>query len=316
MKIQTTMKKSFLTLVLLLSGALSFGQSLEDLKQLKKQKEDSVSAIQGRIDALQDKIDEYPGWKVGAFGTVGGSLSAFNNWYAQGIPNNSAGKIGITINPFAKLDREKYFWYTNAQINLQWVKFDDKDDPTDDDSFRQANDVFNLSSLFGYNITPKLAASTLLEYRTTLLSNFNDPGYLDLGVGITWRPISQLTVVVHPLNYNFVFSSDGDVFESSLGAKLLATYERKIGGLDYKSIFSAFQSYKSSNLSNWTWTNVFAYKVWKNIGVGFEFGLRDNKQEALNFAINNTPEGETLPTFDTVDNKLQTYWLLGLSYDF
>jgi hypothetical protein len=76
-----------------------------------------------------------------------------------------------------------------------------------------------------------------------------------------------------------------------------------------------FQSYKSSNLSNWTWTNVFSYKVWKNIGLGFEFGLRDNKQEALNFAINNAGEGE-LPTFDTVDNKLQTYWLLGLSYDF
>lgn len=310
------MKKSFFTLLLLLGSTLAYGQSMEDLKEQKKQKEDSVSAIQDRIDALQDQIDEYPGWKVGAFGTVGGSLSEFNNWYAQGIPNNSAGKIGITINPYAKLDREKYFWYTNAQINLQWVKFDDKDDPTDEEDFRQANDVFNLSSLFGYNITSKLAASALLEYRTTLLSNFNDPGYLDLGVGITWRPIPQLTVVVHPLNYNFVFSDDGDAFDSSFGAKLLATYERKIGGLDYKSTFSAFQSYKSSNLSNWTWTNVFSYKVWKNIGVGFEFGLRDNKQEALNFAINNTPEGETPPTFDTVDNKLQTYWLLGLSYDF
>lgn len=313
------MKKIAITLVLMLVGTLGYSQTMEELKAEKKQKEDSVSAIQGRIDALQSQIDGFPGWKVGAFGTIGGSLSEFNNWYAQGFPNNSAGRIGITINPFAKLDRDAYFWYNNAQINLGWVKFDDKDDPTDDDSFRQANDVFNLSSLFGYNLTSKLAASTLLEYRTTLLNNFNDPGYLDLGVGITWRPISQLTVVIHPLNYNFVFSKDGnDVFESSFGAKLLATYERKIGGLDYKSTFSSFTSYKSSNLSNWTWTNVFAYKVWKDIGVGFEFGLRDNKQEALNFALNNFDDtsGDPLPTFDNIDNKLQTYWLLGLSYDF
>lgn len=310
------MKKNLFILVFLLTAGVSFGQTMEELKEAKKAKEDSVSAIQGRVDALQELIDEYPGWKVGAFGTVGGSLSQFNNWYAQGVPNNSAGRIGITVNPFAKLDREKYFWYNTAQINLGWVKFDDKDDPNDEEGFRQSNDVFNLQSLFGYSLTEKLFASTLLEYRTTLLSNFNDPGYLDLGVGITWKPISQLTVVVHPLNYNFVFSSGDSVFDSSFGAKLLATYERKIGGLDYKSNFSMFQSYKSSNLSNWTWTNVFSYKVWKNIGLGFEFGLRDNKQEALNFAINNTPEGETLPTFDTVDNKLQTYWLLGLSYDF
>ncbi len=310
------MKKILFILVFLLTAGVSFGQTLEELKEAKKAKEDSVSAIQGRVDALQEQIDEYPGWKVGAFGTVGGSLSQFNNWYAQGVPNNSAGRIGITVNPFAKLDREKYFWYNTAQINLGWVKFDDKDDPNDEEGFRQSNDVFNLQSLYGYSLTEKLFASALLEYRTTLLSNFNDPGYLDLGVGITWKPIPQLTVVVHPLNYNFVFSSGDSVFDSSFGAKLLATYERKIGGLDYKSNFSMFQSYKSSNLSNWTWTNVFAYKVWKNIGLGFEFGLRDNKQEALNFAINNTPEGETLPTFDTVDNKLQTYWLLGLSYDF
>lgn len=305
-------------MVFLLTGTIGFGQTLEELKEAKKQKEDSVSAIEGRISTLKAQIDEYPGWKVGAFGTIGGSLSQFNNWYAQGFPNNSAGRIGITINPYAKLDREKYFWYNTAQVNLGWVKFDDKDDPTDDDGFKESNDVFNLQSLYGYSLSEKLFASALLEYRSTILNNFNDPGYLDLGVGITWKPISQLTVVVHPLNYNFVFSKGDSVFDSSFGAKVLATYERKIGGLDYKSNFSAFQSYKSSNLSNWTWTNVFSYKVWKNIGLGFEFGLRDNKQEALNFALSNFDDtsGDPDPTFDNIDNKLQTYWLLGLSYDF
>jgi hypothetical protein len=52
----------------------------------------------------------------------------------------------------------------------------------------------------------------------------------------------------------------------------------------------------------------------KNIGVGFDFGLRSNKQEALNFALAQTPP--TAEGFNDVDNKLQTYWILGLNYAF
>ena len=77
-----------------------------------------------------------------------------------------------------------------------------------------------------------------------------------------------------------------------------------------------FQSYKSSDLSNWTWINSFGYTLWKNIGVGFDFGLRSNKQEALNFALAQyDPMGmEEEPTFGNVDNELQTYWMIGINY--
>ncbi|GAK98772.1 hypothetical protein JCM19314_2803 [Nonlabens ulvanivorans] len=79
-------------------------------------------------------------------------------------------------------------------MNLQWVKFDDRDDATDDDSFQEATDVFNIQSLYGYKLSEKFAVSTLGEYRTTILNNFNDPGYLDLGVGATWTPLDNLVV--------------------------------------------------------------------------------------------------------------------------
>ena len=80
-------------------------------------------------------------------------------------------------------------------------------------------------------------------------------------------------------------------------------------------------SYKDSNLSNWTWINSLSYTVWKGIGLGFELGLRDNKQEAVNYALGNyetlpvqLPENE--PNFDNVDNDLQVYTTFGLSYSF
>lgn len=307
------MKKILITLVCLCSITFSFSQDKEALNKQKAEKQAEVDKYQGEVDAIQSQIDALPGWRYGAFGTLGGSISEFNNWYAQGSPNNSSGNMGFTVNGYANKIEDTYFWRNSLTLNLNWVKLDDKDDETDDENFKPTTDVFNISSLYGYELTEKWALSAFGEYRTTILDNFNDPGYLDLGIGITWTPIKDLIVVIHPLNYNFVFADDTAIFDSSLGAKIVADYTKKIGQLNIKSNLSVFQSYKSEDLSNWTWTNSLGYTVWKNIGVGLDFGLRDNKQEALNYFVNTL---ETNDTFDTVDNKLQTFWTFGLSYNF
>ena len=308
----------FVAVVFMVNAASS--QTKEELNAALKVKKDSIAAIQGRANKIQAQIEALPGWNIGAFGTIGGSLSGFNNWFAQDIPNNDAGTIGITFNGYANLKQDKYFWRNNTLVNLAWVKLDNRDDPDDNDEFREATDVFTLTSLFGYKLTETIAVSTLGEYRTTLLSNFNNPGYLDLGVGATWTPINNLVVVVHPLNYNFVFS-DGDAqFESSLGAKIVADYTRKIGAINFKTNLSAFYSYENADYSNWTWTNSFTYTLWKAIGVGFDFGLRSNKQEAFNYALAQAaiavPPPAVTPTLENTDNELQSFWNLGLSYTF
>ena len=310
------MRKVILMGAFLVGAFTMTAQTEEELKADLANKKDSIGAIQGRADAIQAQIDALPGWKVGAFGTIGGSISEFNNWFAQGIPNNSSGNIGFTVNAFANLQQEKFFWRNSLNTNLNWVKLDNQDDPNDEDGFRQATDVFNLSSLYGQKLSEKLAISGLAEYRTTILSNFNDPGYLDFGVGATWTPIPNLVVVVHPLNYNFVFANDNTIFNSSLGAKIVADYTRQIGAVSFKTNLSAFQSYESSDLSNWTWTNSFAYTLWKKIGVGFDFGLRNNRQETLNFVRNLAATPDPNATFENLDNEVQSYWTLGLSYAF
>lgn len=286
-------------------------QTEEELKAQIAAKNDSIAAltgpIQARVDALQSEIDAIPGWKTGAFGTIGGSISNFSNWFAQGIPNNNSGNIVITGNLFANNKQEKYFWNNSLNVNLGWVKLDDEDNPDDSEDFEALTDVFQLTSLYGWRITKSFAISALGEYRTTLLNNFNDPGYLDLGIGGTWTPVDNLVVAVHPLNYNFVFSDGDSVFESSLGAKIFADYSRKIGAVAFKTNLSAFLSYETSDLSNWTWTNNFSYTLWKAIGVGFDFGLRNSRQEAANF------QGVDLAD---ADNELQSFWTIGLSYGF
>ena len=311
-------RKLLLSAFLMLAISFGFSQTKEELQAQKAEKQAEANKFQAEANALQAQIDALPGWRVGAFGTIGGSLSNFNNWYAQGAPNNSSGNIGFTFNAFANKIEDKYFWRNALTTNLAWVKLDNKDIDTDSDDFEPTTDVFNLSSLYGRKLSEKWAVSGLMEYRTTLLNNFNDPGYLDLGVGATWTPLDNLIVVIHPLNYNFVFADNDAIFDSSMGAKIVADYTRQIGAIAFKSNFSTFQSYKSSDLSNWTWTNSFSYTLWKMIGVGFDFGLRSNKQEALNYALGQFDPMGTAdePTFDNVDNDLQTYYTIGLSYKF
>ena len=309
-----------LVLLLFFVTTLSFAQTKDELKAEKDAAQKIADSAQAVADAAQAKIDALPGWRKAVFGTLGFSVSEQRNAFTQGVPNNSTGSIGISVNAYANLIEEKFFWRNSGLVNLAWTKLDDRDDPNDNDSFEPTTDIFTLTSIYGRNLSEKWAISGLAEYRTTILNDFNDPGYLDLGVGFTWTPITDLIVVINPLNYNFVFSSGDTIFESSLGAKIVADYTRKIGAINFKTNLSAFISYEEvDDLSNWTWNNSFTYTLWKKIGVGFDFGLRSNKQEALNFALSqidplNPPT--TTPDFDNIDNDLQTYWTFGLSYAF
>ena len=305
------MKKLSILFLLIFVSFSANAQTAEELEKEQAPKKAKIAKLNDEVKALQAKIDALPGWRKGAFGTIGGSLSGFNNWYSRTAPTASAGNIGITVNGFANLIKEDFFWRNSAAVNLGLVKLD-VDGVSGDEGFETATDVFTLSSLYGKRFNKKWALSGLAEYRTTIIDNFNDPSYLDLGAGITWTPTNNLVVVMHPGNYNFVFSSGDTVFESSLGAKIVADYTKKYGKLSVKSNLSIFQSYKTADLSNWTWTNSFGYTIWKGIGLGFELGLRNNKQEALN----NAKIADANADFSSVDNKIQSYWLFGLSYAF
>jgi hypothetical protein len=300
------MKKILFFLSAMFVGISINAQTADELKKELSTKKDEISKLEKEASSLQSKIDALPGWRKGAFGTIGGSLSGFDNWYSRTAPTASAGNIGITVNGFANLIEEKFFWRNSVAINLGWVKLDEKG-VAGDEGFDTATDVFTISSLYGKNLSDKWAVSALGEYRTTLIDNFNNPGFLDIGVGFTWTPFNNLVVVIHPANYNIVFSSGAgsDVFSSSPGAKIVADYNATYNKLSVKSNLSMFQSYQDGDLSNWTWTNSLGYTLWKGIGVGFELGLRKNKQEAA------SSQGVLL---SDADNKLQSYYLFGLNY--
>lgn len=305
------MYRSILSFVFLLSLVFSVNaQTEEELKELKSQKqtqlgelESQVNALKGEIAGINEQLLVFPRWEKGAFGIIGANLNGFSDWLSRDKSNLSSTSISFSANAFANHFTEKSFWRNSGNLNIGFAKLveKDRDGNVVEEVEQNTPDVINLTSLYGYKLSPKLALSVLGEYRSTFLENFNNPGYLDIGTGFTWTPVNNMVVVVHPLNYNFVFAEEGSSFESSLGAKIMADYTREIApGVNWKSNLSYFLSYKDSDFSNWTWVNGVGFQVLKKLGVGFELGLRSNKQEAL--------------AKEFTDNPLQTYYILGLTY--
>lgn len=308
------MRKCFLMLALatlMLTGL--HAQTIEEMTSLKEAKAAELSTLEGqlkdltgKVDALKtevadltDKITPFPRWDIGAHGNFGFNFSNFNDWLSKDKPNTNAVALTFTGNGFANLDQPKYFWRNKLNLTLGWQKYDDEEDP-DDNDFESTADAMTFNTLYGYKLSDKWALSTLAEYRSSVIDNFNNPGFLDVGAGATWTPIKDLVVVIHPLNYNFIFSQDTFEYKSTFGTKVVADYKRQLTkGIAWSSSLSMFLSYEGADYSNWTWINGLTTKV-KGIGVGLDFGLRGNKQEALE---------ANLP-----DNPLQTYWVFGLTY--
>jgi DUF3078 family protein len=315
-------KKVLAVWVILMSGLSLNAQSIEELKTQKSGKEAQIAALQAEVAGLKAQIAGLTGpagWQFGSLGTIGLNFSRFNDWVSTTTPNTFASTIGFSGSAFANLEQEKFFWKNSATLNIAKTKLDtDTNDGVDAD-YETSADAFGITSLYGQKLSSKLAISGLGEYRTTILSNFNSPGYLDIGAGATWTPVSNMVVVLHPLNYNFVFSDSDLTYTSSMGTKVVADYSKSLPkGIAWKTNLSAFLSYKDlPNLSNWIWTNGFSMTLLKRLGVGFEFGLKSNKQEGYNYKLAQdglSPDDFKIGDLSSSDNPLQTYWLLGLTY--
>ncbi len=295
----------FFVFIFVASSVNMYGQkTLEQLKAEKAALEvksqplmSEVDALKAEIDALNKQISEFPGWYKGASGILGANFLGRGDWFAAGdLRNSKATSISGTFTGFINRLDDKFFWRNAAGLNLGWQKLR-LGTETEDPKFEPVADVLNVNSLFGYKLSSKIAASALSEYRTSVIKNFNDPGYLDIGVGVTYTPINNMVIVFHPLNYNFIFSKEDNIFTPSLGCKIVGDYTTQIvDGLNWRTNLTGFLSYKNSDpsLHNGTWTNWFGFNIWKGIGVGAEIGLRYSQQEI---------------------DKLQNYYTIGLSYN-
>jgi len=301
-------KKAFGGIVLIIvCTTVTNAQTLEELNAQKAMIVDKSAPVMAQaeaykveLEAIDAKIAKLPGWYKGIFGTLGANFSGRNNWFAALTPTNDLSNsrstnIGGSFNAFANNLRDKYFWRNSASLNLGWQKLVTGIE-AETPGFQPVSDILNITSLYGYKLSSKIAASALGEYRTSVIENFNNPGYLDFGVGVTYTPTENMIFVFHPINYNFIFTKTDNQFTSSLGCKIVGDYRTEIvKGVNWRTNLTGFVSYKNADpsLHNTTWTNWIGFNIFNGIGVGFEFGLRYSEQEI---------------------KKTQSYYTLGLTY--
>ena len=304
-----------LTIIGICISGLVQAQTLEELQSQKADLEAKLAVAQGEADGfageiagLEDQIKKLSGWITGLGGTVGFGFNKSNGWIANPNPDASSSSLNIGLTAFANQDKDKSLWYNKALITKSWVDVNTSAIPDSVGLFKQSTvDIVNLSSLYGYKITKSLALSGLGELNTSI-ENFLSPGTLDIGAGVTYTGVPNLVVVVHPLNYHIGFGADGIDTQGALGAKIRADYGRDlmISGkkITWSSTLTSFIPYSDSkndsgdvvDLFEYTWLNSLAFEVWKGIGVGISFGLRDADFEDL--------------------DESQNFYSLGLSYGF
>ncbi|MEM6320396.1 MAG: DUF3078 domain-containing protein [Bacteroidota bacterium] len=268
-----------------------------------KEAQAELVKIKREIKVLEDSLKVYPIWSTGVLGTLGFNFTRFQNWLSKNQSSTSASTLGYNINAFFNLQQKKYFWKNSININQSWLRFDNKDIEEENSGYQVASDAFNGSSLWGFKFSEKLATSALLEYRSALLQGrWNNPGFLDVGIGLSWTPKKDLAISIHPLNYNQVFSNSEAQLSSSLGLKMLGEYSKKFAsGISWTSNLSSFFSYKSGELNNWLWINGLS-KKFGALGVGLNIAIKQNQQEAKARELD--------------ENPFQYYYILGLSFKF
>lgn len=322
------MKKIYFALIAFMFFAINTDAQNMSLDELKAKKAElaakaseaqaAADALNGEIGGLQKEIDILSGWRKGIAGNLGFGLNSFSKWAAAANPNSSSSNLGLNLTGFANKLTEKTLWNNKLIVQEGFQKVNTaglEDQPGLLDSDNHTVDLLNFASLYGYRIHPKFAITALGEFNSSI-ANFLEPGVLDIGVGGTWTPNSNLVVVVHPLNYHVAFSGVGENPQSSgsIGAKIRADYTNSydiVGKkVNFSSTLSTFLPYSgATDLANpltpddvttnvgpfeYTWINNISFEVWRGIGVGVGFGLRGAE-------------------FENADT--QSFYNLGLSYN-
>lgn len=208
--------------------------------------------------------------------------ATFNNWNAGG--NNNIGVIAKT-NYNLSYKKDKHFLENIFQFGFGFVA-------TDGQATKKTDDYLNITSNYGYDIGKNYYLSSGIQFVTQFgpgynynatpnpvfadrISKFMAPGYLNLGLGLSYNPNENIQIIFRPLNGRFTFVSDpllqkegkygllkdGQSVRSELGVRLNFIYRLNI----YKGIYMDNQLNLFSNYLEHTERVNISYNAALNI---------------------------------------------------
>lgn len=160
-------------------------------------------------------VDTTKVWSIQAQNTLMLNQAAFSNWVGGGA-NNVGWLAGVNYN--LTYEKGKYLW--ENVIVLGYGQNNTKGVGT-----RKTQDVINLSTNFGKEFMENwyLSAGASLQSQfaagyedgnnpaAAKISNFMAPGFVNVGVGVTYRPNDNFTMTLRPANARMTFVLDEEL---------------------------------------------------------------------------------------------------------
>ncbi len=205
------MKRSFL--LILIIGIVSFGVKAQDDATKKEDKE---------------------GWKYsGIFGLTASQVS-FSNWSAGGENSYSLNGL-VALN--ATYKKGKHLWTNDLGLAYGIMKQGEKE-------VRKTDDKFEFNSAYGYKATDVWYYSAVLNLKSQFtegykyndgatpptpdkikISNLFAPGYLNLSLGMTYKPSDMFSVFIGPVSGKMTFVNDKDLANAGAFGVEAAEYD-------------------------------------------------------------------------------------------
>jgi len=233
-------------------------------------------------------------WKKGTKLSLSFSQVSFSNWAAGG--ENSYGGNGF-LNLYAKYKEGNRIWDNNLDLAYGLLKLDGQ-------SIRKSDDKIDFLSKYGIGIAKNLYFSTNFNFNTqfsdgyrypddsTIVSKFLAPAYIQLGVGIDYKPTDyfslsflpltgRLTLVTYQpladagaygvdpaiIDTNGVILEEGKNSRFELGTAVIALFQKElIKNVELKSKFQLFSNYlEHPENIDVNWDSMLSLKVNKYI---------------------------------------------------
>jgi len=190
----------------------------------------------------QEKADSLSNWKKGADLALTYSQVSLNNWSAGG-ENSMSGNI--LFNSFLNFRVNKTAWDNSLTVGYGLTQ-------QGSDNLIKTDDKILLTSKYGYSAGKKWFYTGLLDFRTQMTSGYDDPpentnviseflspGYVQISLGMDYKPNDNFTLYISPFTSKTTIVLDdtlsfagaygvepGDNIRSEYGASLKSIYKK------------------------------------------------------------------------------------------
>lgn len=274
-------------------------------------------------------------WALNGFFSQQLNQVSFTNWAAGGENSFASTCIALLT---AHYKEDKITWENTLSLAYGLIK-------TQDTPTRKNEDRIDFLSKYGRKVSPKIAATALLNFKSQfspgynypndedLVSTFMAPGYLLASLGFDYKPVEYLSIFLSPATGKFTFVNDEDL--SALGAYGVEpgeTFRPEFGAMAsialVKDIFEnvnlaskvdLFNNYTDSNKPNRkntdvNWQTTLNMKVNKFITASMGFNLIYDHD--IPVPIFDTFDGEEIQVGTGPRTQFKQMFGIGLSYNF